>query len=214
MKTHSQLSIVFASISILAFGPATWAADATPSVQNKVSKEVITQVDGKDRHWLIKSNAVIIEEHGLTAHGDLHVMAEYPKGVRTPQLDASAKATNVESVVTMFWRDGTRMSRTPMIGEKSNGLDRLWWPNGKIFREAEFVMGTPAGVWNYYDKEARLIGKGTFRNGTRQSGLFIGDNRAGYFFFFTNYPIKQQTFENGVLKEEKEFLKELNLEEK
>ncbi len=141
-------------------------------------------------------------------------MVEYPKGVQAPQIDAPTKDTNIESVATMFWASGTLMSRTPMIGEAPKGQDFLWWPNGKLFREAQFVMGTPTGVWKYYDKKGKLIGNGAFQNGKRQSGLFIGDNRSGFFFFFTLYPMKQQKFENGVLTEEVEFMKEPDFDEK
>lgn len=191
---------------------STLSADGAAT--NSLSKEVILHEDGKDRHWLVKSNGVIIEEHGLTAHGDLHVLFEYPTGVRAPQIDAPAKDTNIQSVATMFWRGGTRMSRTPLVGEIPNGQDFLWWPNGKMFREARFVMGTPVGVWKYYDRKGGRIGEGVFQDGKRKSGMFIGGNRAGYFFFFTSYPIKQQQFENGVLKEEMDFLKEPISDEK
>ncbi len=209
------MSVVLVAVATAAFGlRSTSAADDAASNQKKLSKEVITHEDGKDRHWLVKSNGFIIEEHGLTAHGDLHLMIEYPKGVRAPQIDGPTRDTNAESVATMFWRGGTRMSRTPAIGETPNGQDLLWWPNGKVFREAQFVMGTPTGIWKYYDKEGGLIGKGVFRDGKRQSGLFIGDDRSGFFFFLTNHPIKQQKFENGVLKEQVDFLREPDFHEK
>ncbi len=215
MKTLRQISVVFAVVAAAHFGPRSTSAAADAATnQNKLSKEVIKREGGKDRHWLVKSNALIIEEHGLTAHGDLHLMVEYPKGVQAPQIDVPTKATNIESVATMFWPDGKHMSRTPAVGEAANGQDRLWWPNGKLFREAQFVMGTPTGTWKYYDKRGELIGKGTFENGKRQSGVFIGDDRSGFAFFFTSYPIKQQSFESGVLSEEVEFLKELSVDEK
>jgi len=215
MKTLSQIPVVFAMVAAVLFGPlSTPEAAEAANKQTKLSKEVIKHEDGKDRHWLVKSNALILEEHGLTAHGDLHVMVEYPKGVQAPQIDAPTKDTNIESVATMFWSSGTLMSRTPMIGQAPNGQDFLWWPNGKLFREAQFVMGTPTGLWNYYDKKGKLIGNGAFQNGKRQSGLFIGDNRSGFFFFFTLYPMKQQKFENGVLTEEVEFMKEPDFYEK
>src|SRR5690242_7945206 len=124
MKALSQISLVCAASVTAILGPnSASAADGAASAQNKLSKEVLVHQDGTDRHWLVKSNGVIIQEHGLTAHGDLHLLIEYPKGVRAPQLDASTKDTNIESVAIMFWRDGARMSRTPMVGEAPNGHD-------------------------------------------------------------------------------------------
>src|SRR5262249_1367262 len=100
------------------------------TVPTNAIKEVLLREDGKDRHWVIKSNSVIVQEHYLTAHGDLRVMIEYTDGVKAPQVDAPERDTNAASVSTMFWPNGRRMSRTPQVGGLANGEDRVWWPNG------------------------------------------------------------------------------------
>src|SRR5260370_31250438 len=103
MRTFSQIPVVFAMVAAAFFGPlSTSEAAEAANKQTKLSKEVIKHEDGKDRYWLVKSNALILEEHYLTAHGDLHVMVEYPKGVQAPQIDGPTKDTNIESVATMF----------------------------------------------------------------------------------------------------------------
>ena len=208
--TNIVFCLMLAAAVLLAWVLSARAADAGHS-QTKRSKEVLKREGGKDRHWLIKSNKLIVEEHGLTAHGDLHLMVEYSEGVQTPQIDATSKDTNAPSVATMFWPNGKRMSRTPAIGGAANGQDLLWWPNGKLFRQADFVMGIPTGVWKYWDQKGKFVGEGTYNNGKRQKGVFVGDDRSGLFFFFTSYPMKLQSFENGVLKEEHDFLKELKM---
>ena len=174
-------------------------------------KEVLRREDGKDRHWVVRSNSMIIQEHGLTAHGDLHVMIEYTHGVNTPQMDAPKQETNAASVTTIFWPNGKRMSRTPQVGGLAHGEDRIWWPNGEIAREAFFVRGKPDGVWKYFDQKGRLLGEGTFALSARQSGVFFGKDRPGGDFFFTSYPMKKSRYEHGQLKEEEDWLKELEM---
>jgi hypothetical protein len=205
MKAFARMFVCVVVVGVLSVLVSACGTAEGAKRQSKLSKEVIKEEDGVERHWLVKSDGLIVEEHGLTIHGNLHLMVQYPKGVRGPQIDSPNRDTNAESVATMFYRSGTRMSRPPMVGEEPNGKDFLWWPNGKLFREARFVMGTPTGVWKYYDKEGRLVGKGRFRHGKPQSGLFVGSDRSGYFFFFTSYPIKQQKYENGVLSQETDF---------
>jgi len=113
----------------------------TNILQTNLVKEVILRESGMDRHWLIRSNSLIVEEHGITVHGDLPLVVEYPKGARAPQIGAfTNREPNIESIRTMFGRSGKRISRTPMVGEAANGADFLWWPNGKQFREAQFKM--------------------------------------------------------------------------
>ena len=210
-----KIPLVCAAVITVVLALNALSADGDSSTsKDKLSKEVIAHQDGKARHWLVRSNGFIIEEHALTAHGDLPIVFEFPKGALSPQIDAPPESTNVEAVAKMFWRDGTLMSRTPMRGGLPNGEDFLWWPNGKLFREARFSMGKPVGLWKYYDKNGRPLGEGVFRDGKRQSGMFIGGNRSGYFFFFTAYPIVQQKFEDGALKEQTDFLNEPELNQK
>ena len=172
-------------------------------------KEVLLRDDGKDRHWVIRSNSMIIQEHGLTAHGDLHVMVEYTHGVEAPQIDAPRRDTNAASVTTVFWPNGRRMSRTAQIGGLANGEDRIWWPDGHVAREAHFISGKPDGVWKYFDQTGRPLGEGTFVLGARQSGVFFGKDSPGGDFFFTIYPMKKSRYEHGQLKDEEDWLKEL-----
>ena len=109
MKTHRQLVITLVTTVtwLLVSESAAWAAEGSAA---QPSKEVIKREDGKDRHWVIKSNGLIVEEHGLTAHGDLHLMVEYAKGVQSPQIDALSRDTNAASVTTIFWPTGRRNS--------------------------------------------------------------------------------------------------------
>lgn len=184
-----------------------------PSEQKAVAatrtKEVLLQVDGEPRHWVIRSGGLIVEEHYLTAHGDLHYVVEYPKGVRNPQVDSPQKEKDVESAVKGFWPNGKPMSVTPCSGERPNGRDLVWWPSGSLARKSLFVMGSPTGAWKFYDESGRLVGTGIYENGKRRNGIFVGNEHAGADFFVTTYPMKKQTFENGVLKHEEDFVKEL-----
>ncbi len=101
------------------------------------------------------------------------------------------------------------MSATPQVAEKANGRDLVWWPSGSIAREALFVMGTPTGTWKFYNESGQVLWEGTYKNGKRWSGTFIGSERPGADFFLTMYPMKKITFGGGVLLHEEEFLKEL-----
>lgn len=176
------------------------------------SRVVLLQEDGEDRHWVIKNKGLILEEHGLTAHGDLHVIAEYPKGVRKPQFDAAERDETAEAVSTIFWPNGNRMCRTHIIGAKENGKDLVWWPNGNLAREADFSMGAPNGTWSFFDQAGKLVGEGTFQDGVRMTGAFIGNDRSGSDYFLSGFPMKKQIFENGAMKAEDVFLEELNIQ--
>jgi hypothetical protein len=198
------------SIAALISGlPASMSAaepDESAAAPTNVIKEVLRREDGKDRHWVVRSNSMIVQEHGLTAHGDLHVMVEYPDGVKTPQIDAPKHDTNAVSVMTVFWPSGKRMSRTSQVGGSPHGEDRIWWPNGKIAREAHFARGHPDGVWKYFDQKGHQLGEGTFLFGGRQSGVFFGNDSPGGNYFFSNYPMKKSRFENGHLEEARDWL--------
>src|SRR6185503_6132839 len=37
------------------------------------SREVLLRRDGQDRHWIVRRHGVVVEEHYLTAHGDIPV---------------------------------------------------------------------------------------------------------------------------------------------
>jgi hypothetical protein len=203
------------TIAALVAGLPTTMPAAEPhesaAAPTNVIKEVLLREDGKDRHWVVRSNSMIIEEHGLTAHGDLHVMVEYTHGVRTPQIDAPKRDTNAASITTIFWPNGKRMSRTPQVGGLVHGDDRIWWRNGHIAREAHFVGGKPDGVWKYFDQKGNALGEGTFAFGARQSGVFFGKDSLGGNFFFTSYPMKKSRYEQGHLKEEQDWLNEMEM---
>jgi len=209
MRSLLTLAVLTATLST---SPSFAAPAAVTNSPATLSKVVLQHEDGTDRHWLIKSNALIIEEHYLT--GDLHVMVRYPNGVRTPQVDAPPKDldANVESIATVFWSNGKRMSLTPMIGGKPNGQDFVWWPGGQLAREAHFAMGDPTGVWKFYDQQGKSVGEGTFKNGKPADGIFIGEDSAGGDFFLTDYPIRKKRYENGVVKEREVFLRRLNMQ--
>jgi hypothetical protein len=177
-----------------------------------LTKEVLLHEDGQDRHWIMKAGGVIKEEHYLTAHGDLHFVVEYPKGVHSPQVDSKGEREDTEAVARGFWRSGKRMSVTPQVGEKANGQDIAWWPNGNIAREALFVMGRPSGTWKFYDQSGEAVGEGTYQDGKRWSGVFTGSENPGADFFLTMYPMKKKTYKDGNLVHEEEFLKELRAE--
>ena len=168
--------------------------------------------DGQDRHWVMKTGALIKEEHYLTAHGDLHFVVEYPKGVHSPQVDSKGEKENAEAIAKGFWRNGKPMFVTPQVGEKANGQDFAWWPNGNIAREALFAMGTPSGKWKFYDQAGKLVGEGTYKDGKQWSGVFTGSENPGADFFLTLYPMKKKTYQDGNLVREEEFLKELRTE--
>jgi len=203
MTAHVQSFVLVVTAGLVLF-----SCSSRPSVSS-LKKEVLLQEDGQDRHWVMRADGMIMEEHYLTAHGDLHVVVEYPKGVHNPQVDARGEKENVESVVKGFWRNGKRMSATPQVAEKANGRDLVWWPSGSIAREALFVMGTPTGTWKFYNESGQVLWEGTYKNGKRWSGTFIGSERPGADFFLTMYPMKKITFGGGVLLHEEEFLKEL-----
>jgi len=191
----------------------TGAANRTPEQPKPtdLTKEVLPHEDGIDRHWIMKSGDLIKEEHYLTAHGDLHFIVEYAKGVPSPQVDSSGAKEGAEAVVRGFWRNGKRMSVTPQVGEKANGQEFAWWPNGNIAREAQFAMGAPSGTWGFYDQSGKLVGEGIYQNGERWRGLFIGSDSPGA-DFLTMYPMKKKTYQDGKLVREQEFLKELSAE--
>ena len=214
MQANDALRLLIA-IAALNTGLPTSMSAAEPNKSGAAPtngiKEVLRREDGKDRHWVVRSNSMIIQEHGLTAHGDLHVMIEYLHGVKTPQMDAPNQDTNAASVTTVFWPNGKRMSRTPQVGGLAHGQDRIWWPNGQIAREAHFVRGKPDGVWKYFDQKGRPLGEGIFALSARQSGVFFGKDSPGGDIFFTIYPMKKSRYEHGQLKEEEDWLKELEM---
>jgi hypothetical protein len=204
--------LITTPVAIICLSTKILAADTNERERapTNVAKEVLLREDGKDRHWVIKSNSVIVQEHCLTVHGDLHVMIEYPHGVKAPQVDAPERGTNAASVTTWFWPNGRRMSRTPQVGGLANGDDRVWWPSGQLAREAHFARGKPDGVWKYYDRKGRSLGEGAFALGARQSGVFFGNDNPGGAFFFTNYPMMKSRYDQGQMKEEEIWLKELD----
>jgi hypothetical protein len=213
MKDSLRLLV---SIAALMSGlPASMLAaepNQSGTAPTTVIKEVLRSEGGRDRHWVVRSNSIIIQEHFLIAHGDLHAMVEYPDGVKTPQIDAPRHDTNAASVMTVFWPNGKRMSRTAQVGGLANGEDRIWWSNGQIARDAHFVGDRPDGTWKYFDQKGRPLGEGIFIFGGRLSGVFLGNDRPGFeFFLLTSYPMKKSRYENGQLKEEEDWLKELEM---
>ena len=112
----------------------------------------------------------------------------------------------------MFWRNGKQMSTTPQIDQKPNGQDFAWWPNGNLAREAVFALGSPTGTWKFYDELGKFVGEGTYKDGKRYQGTFIGSDASGGGFFFTSYPMKLQTFSNGGSLSEEIFLNESKIE--
>jgi antitoxin component YwqK of YwqJK toxin-antitoxin module len=139
-------------------------------------------------------------------------VVSYPKGVHHPQVDAKNTEEGVQSVAEAFWRNGKQMASTPQIGMKANGRDRAWWPNGNLAREAVFALGSATGTWKFYDESGKFVGEGTYKNGKRYQGIFIGSDASGGGFFLTSYPMKLQTYSNGGFLNEGIFLKELKVE--
>ncbi len=211
MSTRLTL-VLFSTVTIAlcscGSGPKPSEQPKTPTL----TKEVLLREDGQDRHWVMKADNVVKEEHYLTAHGDLHFVIEYPKGVHSPQVDSKGAKENAEAVAKGFWRNGKPMSVTPQVGEKANGQDFAWWPNGSIAREAHFAMGTPTGTWKFYDQAGKIVGEGTYKDGKRWSGRFTGSENPGADFFLTIYPMKKKTYQDGNIVREEEFLKELRAE--
>jgi hypothetical protein len=171
------------------------------------TKEVLIRENGQDRHWVIRVGGLIVEEHGLAAHGDFHLVLEYPKGVHSPQVDSKEQEENVESVMKVFWPNGTVISETQQLGQKANGRDTVWWPNGKTAREASYVRGSPVGVWKFYDISGKFVGEGSHEDGKPWRGVFVGNGRPGIDFLESGL-IEKQTFEGGVLKREETFLED------
>jgi hypothetical protein len=204
--------ILFSVIAAVVFGCSSNPTNSEQANTATLTKEVLLHEDGQDRHWIMKAGNLIREEHYLTAHGDLHFVVEYPKGVRNPQVDSKDVKENAEAVTRGYWRNGKRMSATPQVGEKANGQDFAWWPNGNIAREALFVMGKPSGRWKFYDQSGIPVGEGTHEGGRRWSGVFVGSENPGADFFLTMYPMKKKTYKDGNLVQEEEFLKELRAE--
>lgn len=166
------------------------------------SREVLLRQDGQDRHWVVRSHGLIVEEHYLTAHGDLPVVIEYAKGVRTPQVDSQQKEKAGVSRVKMFWPKGQMMSETSALNGEAHGPDRIWWEGGKLAREAVFEHGEPVGVWRFYRPTGEFLGQGTFKDGKRRGGVFVGLDNPGGDFFFGH---KMQVFENGKMIREEDF---------
>jgi len=176
----------------------------------ETTKEVLLQEAGQDRHWVIRAGGLIMEEHGLMAHSDFHVIIEYPRGVHKPQMDPKGEIENTESLVRGFWRNGKPLSVTPHFGDKADGRDLVWWPSGNIAREALFLMGTPAGTWKFYNESGQAIGEGTYQDGKRWTGTFVGNPGPGMNFFRNQNPMIKETFDGGVLIKEEEFPVKLN----
>ncbi len=173
---HPAFHLVSASalITLVLFGCSSGAK----------SREVLLRQDGQDRHWVVRHHGLIVEEHYLTAHGDIPVVIEYAKGVRTPQVDSNEKEKAGTSRVRMFWPKGQMMSETSAFDGEADGSDRVWWQSGKLARDAVFEHGEPVGVWKFYRPSGELLGEGAFKDGKRQSGVFLGlDNPGGDFFF-------------------------------
>lgn len=204
--------ILFIAVAAVICGCCSKPTLSERATTPRLTKEILLHADGQDRHWVMKAGGLIREEHYLTAHGDLHVVVEYPKGVHSPQVDTKGKREDAEALTRAYWRDGKRMSVTPMVGDTVNGLDFAWWPNGNMAREAVFVMNEPSGTWKFYDLSGRLMGKGVCKDGRRWSGVFVGDPNPGADFFWTSYPMKKETYKDGSLIREEEFLKELKSE--
>ena len=198
--------------STLRSNPGMQAGVAEQPRTEPLTREVLLHEHGQDRHWVMKVGGLIKEEHSLTAHGDLHFVAEYAHGVHTPQVDSMGEKENAEAIVKGFWRNGRPMSTTPQVGEKVNGQDFAWWPNGNIAREASFVMGMPSSTWMFYDQAGKLVGEGTYKDGKRWNGVFTGSERPGGDFFFTMYPMKKKAYQDGNLVREEDFLDELRAE--
>jgi len=207
---HSRTIKCIQLAFLTALASAGCTAKPEPRESRKVedhTKQVLLQEGGKERHWVILSGGLITEEHYLTAHGDLHVVAEYPTGVRVPQVESPQREKDVRSVLRVFWLNAKPMSVTPRIGEKANGQELVWWPSGILAREAEFALGTPIGVWKFYDVSGRAVGEGTYQSGKRWSGIFVGNDSPGAEFILKG-DLKKQTFEGGVLTHEEGFADE------
>ncbi len=70
-------------------------------------------------------------------------------------------------------------------------------------------MGAPSGTWKFYNAKGQAVGEGTYQNGKRWMGTFIGSQIPGADFFLTKYPMKMEEFDSGILINEKDFLEEL-----
>jgi hypothetical protein len=204
--------LFFSAIAIAVSSCSSTPKSAEESKRATLRKVVLLREDGRDRHWIMKAGDLIKEEHYLTAHGDLHFVLEYPKGVQSPQVDCKGAKANAEAVARGFWQNGKPMSVTPQVGEKANGQDFAWWPNGSIAREAHFAMGTPTGTWKFYDQAGKLVGEGIYKDGKRWSGILTGSENSGANFFLTAYPMKTTTYVDGNIVREDEFLKEFKVE--
>jgi hypothetical protein len=211
MRTRPTF-LLFGAIALAMCGCGSKPKSSEHPKTATLTKEVLLREDGQDRHWVMKADNVIKEEHYLTAHGDLHFVVEYPKGVQSPQVDSKGPKEDVEAVAKGFWRNGKPMSITPQVGEKANGQDFAWWPNGSIAREAQFAMGARIGTWKFYDQAGKLVGEGTYKDGKRWSGVFTGSENPGADFFLTMYPMKKKIYQDGNIVREEEFLKELRTE--
>src|SRR5262245_23840724 len=99
------------SILLGSIAAATCSCNSKPRIPEQpksvaLTKEVLLHEDGQDRHWVMKADNLIKEEHYLTAHGDLYFMIEYPKGVHSPQVDSKREKENAEAIAKGFWRNG------------------------------------------------------------------------------------------------------------
>ncbi len=166
------------------------------------SNEVLVRQDGQDRHWIVRKDGLIVEEHYLTVHGDVHVVIEYEHGVKTPQLKSHERGGTGASRVKMFWPKGEIMSETSAFDGLPNGTDRVWWETGHLAREGSFEHGRPVGVWKYYRRSGEFFGEGSFLAGRRHDGTFVGlDNSGGNFFFGHDL----QVFKSGKMVREDKF---------
>ena len=192
MQHSAHLIGVSVMIALVLFGCSSGAE----------SREVLLRRDGQDRHWVVRRHGLIVEEHYLTAHGDIPVVIEYAKGVRTPQVDSKQKEKAGTSRVRMFWAKDKMMSETSAFDGEAHGPDRVWWQSGKLAREAVFEHGKPVGLWKFYRPSGELLGEGTFKDAKRQSGVFLVLDNPGGDFFFGH---EMQVFENGNVIRKEEF---------
>jgi len=71
-------------------------------------------------------------------------------------------------------------SRTTEIGPSlRSGPVRVWWPNGQLRFEGQYVDDEEDGDWTYYDREGRKTAEGPYRRGCRHGIWSLWDKPGG-----------------------------------
>ncbi|MCB0479796.1 MAG: hypothetical protein KDC83_00100 [Flavobacteriales bacterium] len=122
------------------------------SCSEELTKKVETEYsNGKpERVLFINASGITLKEQQFFDNGQLRIEGKYDKEGRRTNMWISC------------FDDGTLWSECEYLKDQKHGVNRAYYPNGKLRFEGHWENDEQVGTWNTYDESGTLLDSKVF----------------------------------------------------